>query len=124
MKDDARPAPGSASGRRRWSRHPTARFLAVCILLLGLYYGYGYVTGPSRLTPALKARLAESPGRVDLLITSKFPPEEFHIRIYQALGGMRGVKGSTAELVAVTPSDARTLSRYYWIEKIDLKPGK
>ena len=34
---------------------------------------------------------------------------------------MRGVKGSTAELVSVTPSGLRTLSQYYWIEKIDFK---
>ena len=33
----------------------------------------------------------------------------------------RGVKDSTAELVSVTPSGLRTLSQYYWIEKIDLK---
>lgn len=38
-----------------------------------------------------------------------------------AIGRMRGVKGATAELVSVTPSGLRTLSQYYWIEKIDLK---
>ena len=54
-------------------------------------------------------------------IGTKFPPEEFHIRIYQQLGSMRGVKGSTAELVSVTPSGLSTLSQYYWVEKIDLK---
>ena len=54
-------------------------------------------------------------------IGTKFPPEEFHIRIYQQLGSMRGVKGSTAELVSVTPSTLSTLSQYYWIEKIDSK---
>ncbi len=34
---------------------------------------------------------------------------------------MRGVNGSTAELVSVKPSGLRALSQYYWIEKIDLK---
>ena len=34
---------------------------------------------------------------------------------------MRGVKGSTAELVSVTPSGLKALSQYYSIEKIDLK---
>ena len=53
-------------------------------------------------------------------IGAKFPPEEFHIRIYQQLGSMRGVKDSTAELVSVTPSALSTLTQYYWIEKIDL----
>ena len=69
--------------------------------------GYAHRTGVRRET-----------GR---LMGAKFPPEEFHIRIYQELGSMRGVKDSTAELVSVTPSGLSTLSQYYWIEKIDLK---
>jgi len=125
MSDDAAIVQKSATGERRhWSRHPTARFLAASALLFALYYGYGYATGPSRLTPALKAHIQTGPARLALLVTTKFPPEEFHVRIYQQLGSMRGVKGSTAELVSVTPSSLRTLSRYYWIEKIDLKPKK
>lgn len=111
----------SAQVERRWTQHPTVRFLAAAALLFGLYYGFGYATAPSRLTPSLKAHLTTSPERLALLVTAKFPPEEFHIRIYQNLGSMRGVKGSTAELVSVTPSGLRTLSQYYWIEKIDLK---
>ncbi len=121
MMDDTRAILKGALGDRHWSRHPTARFLIATALLFGLYYGYGYVTAPSRLTPALKAHLATNAGKVDLLVTSKFPPEEFHIRIYQELGSMRGVKDSTAKLVSVTPSGLRTLSQYYWVEKIDLK---
>lgn len=124
MSDDAAIPQKSASSERRWSRHPTARFLAASALLFALYYGYGYATGPLRLTPALKAHLQAGPARLALLVTTKFPPEEFHVRIYQQLGSMRGVKGATAELVSVTPSSLKTLSRYYWIEKIDLKPKK
>ena len=119
--DDSTPTPRSDQSERRWTQHPTVRFLAAAALLFGLYYGYGYATAPSRLTPALKSHLATGPERLALLVTAKFPPEEFHIRIYQNLGSMRGVKGSTAELVSVTPSGVRTLSQYYWIEKIDLK---
>ena len=113
--------PKSAVSERRCAQHPTVRFLAATALLFGLYYGYGYVTAPSRLTPALKAHLATNPEKLALLVKTKFPPEEFHIRIYQNLGSMRGVKGATAELVSVPPTGLRTLSQYYWIEKIDLK---
>ncbi len=120
MDDSQKTSKGTAP-ERRWTQHPTVRFLAVAALLFGLYYGYGYATAPSRLTPALKEHLATNPQKLALLVTAKFPPEEFHIRIYQQLGSMRGVKGSTAELVSVTPSGLSTLSQYYWIEKIDLK---
>ncbi|ETX01171.1 MAG: hypothetical protein ETSY1_08415 [Candidatus Entotheonella factor] len=33
---------------------------------------------------------------------------------------MRGVEGNTAKLYGVLPHKARALSRYYWIEQIDL----
>ncbi len=114
-------SPKAAPEERRWSRHPTVRFLIGAALVFSLYYGYGYATASARLTPALKAHMQNHTGRFDLLVTTKFPPEEFHIRIYQQLGSMRGVKGTTAELVSVTPAHLRTLSQYYWVEKIDLK---
>ena len=105
---------------RQWHHHPTVRFLFVAVVLLGLYTGYGYLTGPGRITDCLRARLAQHPARVDVLVTPKFPPEEFHIRLFQQVGSMRGVEGSTAKLYAVTPTNVRFLSRHYWIQRIDL----
>ena len=66
--------------------------------------------------------MAQQPTIVNLLVTSKSPPEEFHIRLYQQVGNMRGVEGNTAKLYNVSLSDARALSRHYWIEQIDLAP--
>ena len=108
--------------QRRWSDHPTVRFLGVVGVLLGLYAAYGYVTGPWRITDRLQARLEQKPATVDIRVTAKFPPEVFHIRIYQQVGSMRGVEGMTATLYAVTPANVRFLSRYYWIREIDLVP--
>lgn len=106
----------------RWSTHPTVRFLALAVAALAAYHGYLYVTGPSRMTDHLHARLAEAPATVNVLVTTKFPPEEFHIRLLQQVGNMRGVEGSTAKLYAVTPANVRYLSRHYWIRRIDLAP--
>ncbi len=105
---------------RQWHNHPTVRFLFVALVLWGLYIGYGYLTGPGRITDCLHARLAQHPATVDVLVTPKFPPEEFHIRLFQQVGSMRGVEGSTAKLYAVTPANVRFLSRHYWIQRIDL----
>ena len=105
-----------------WLHHPTVRFLLVVGVLWGLYVGYGYLTGPARRTTRLHTALAQRATPLNLLVTSRFPPEEFHIRIYQQLGSMRGVTGNTAQLYGVSPSNARVLSRYYWIAQIDLAP--
>ncbi len=112
------------SSRRRWIEHPTLRFFSAALVLLALYWGYGYATGPGRMTDRLTARIAENPAEVNVAVTSKFPPEEFHISIYQRLGSMRGVRESTAFLHSMTPANVRYLSQYYWIGNIDLIPGK
>ncbi len=114
--------PPTTSRKRSWLPPPTLRFLIVAAVLWGLYIGYGYLSAPARRTARLHDALAQQPATVNLLVTSKFPPEEFHIRLYQQVGRMRGVEGNTAKLYGVSPSDARSLSRYYWIERIDLAP--
>lgn len=108
---------------KRWSEHPTVRFLALALALLAAYHGYLYVTGPSRMTDRLRARLAQGPPTVNVLVTVKFPPEEFHIRLLQQVGNMRGVEGSTAKLYTVSPAAVRYVSRHYWIHRIDLAPA-
>ena len=107
---------------QRWGEHPTVRFLALACTLLLAYHGYLYLTGSSRMTDRLRARLAEGPATVNVRVTAKFPPEEFHIRLFQQVGNMRGVEGSTAKLYAVTPATVRYLSRHYWVRAIDLAP--
>ena len=107
---------------RAWAKHPTIRFLAVTLAVIFLYVGYGYATAPSRITSRLSERLARSPGPVNILVTTKFPPEEFHVRIYQELGNMRGVEKGTAKLYTVSPANVQFLARHYWIQRLDLAP--
>ena len=117
-----RPGKAVALLGKRLVEHPTVRFLALAGALLAAYHGYLYVTGPSRMTDRLRARLTESPATVNVLVTAKFPPEEFHIRLFQQVGNMRGVEGSTAKLYTVTPANVRYIARHYWIRAIDLAP--
>ena len=113
----------TATTLKRWGEHPTLRFLALACTLLLAYNGYLYFTGSSRMTDRLRARLAEGPATVNVRITAKFPPEEFHIRLFQQVGNMRGVEGSTAKLYTVSPADVRYVARHYWIHVIDLAPA-
>ena len=110
--------------RQNWSGHPTLRFLLASTLIFGLYWTWGYVTGPSKISPRLWALLEKNPSTVDITVTTKFPPEEFHISIYQQLGSMRGVRESTAALYSMSVPNLKNLSRYYWVERIDAIPKK
>jgi hypothetical protein len=116
-------APGQASTefrRRRWYHRRDIRFVAVVAAILAVYFGYGYVTGPGRMTDRLAAALERDPATVNIRVTAKFAPEAFHIGVYQDVGAMRGNTGNTTTLFRVTPGNVRKLSRKYWVERVDL----
>lgn len=108
---------------RRWHRRRDLRFLMVVGAVLAAYYGYGHATSAGRITDRLHARLAEGPGRVNIVVTTGFAPEAFHMGVYQRYGSMRGTQGNGAILFRVRQSDVAWLSRRYWVEKVDLAPS-
>lgn len=87
-----------------------------------IFVGYGYLTGPSRISERLQAALDAGPKRVNIVVPAKFPPEEFHMGIYQDVGAMPGSKGKSSTLFRVKPRDVKMLARHYWIIRIDLAP--
>ena len=98
-------------------RHRTVRFaLVVAALALG-WQAFVAVSAPRRVDAALAAQL-EGGGYVNVAVTLGFPPEDFHIRVFQTHGIVSGVRGTSVLLNRVTPEDVRQISRYYWIERI------
>ncbi len=89
---------------------------------IGIRHVTGHLTGPSRISDRLQAALDAGPKRVNIVVTAKFPPEEFHMGIYQDVGAMRGSKGKSSTLFQVKPRDVKMLARHYWIIRIDLAP--
>lgn len=122
MAEDA--TANTAFRARRWYRRRDLWFVVIVAVVVGIYYAWGHATGPGRISPALHAALDANPKRVNIVITPKFAPEQFHMAVFQKYGSMRGTKGRAATLFRVKPADVRRLSRRYWIEKIDLAPGK
>ncbi len=106
--------------RRRWFNRRDVRFLMFVGLVVAGYQLWGHVTGPTRLTERLSAQLSKGQTRLNVVVKSKFPPEAFHMEIYQQMGSMRGSSGKSATIHRVSPAAVRKLSRYYWIEQIDL----
>jgi len=118
---------GKFTGRfakRSWHQRRDVRFVLFVTAVLGLYFGYGYATEPSRIDATLKSVLAGNPPRVNIVVIAKFPPEEYHMGVYQELGSMRGSDGKGALLYRVKPENVRKLSRYYWVDRITLAPER
>jgi hypothetical protein len=110
--------------KRRWHHRRDVRFMLVVVACFAIFVGYGHITGPSRISDRLRAALDAGPKRVNIVVTAKFPPEEFHMGIYQDVGAMRGSKGKSSTLFRVKPRDVKMLARHYWIVNIDLAPKK
>lgn len=116
--DEVRPQRRS----RAWYKRRDILFIiTVAVLWIG-WEGYGHITGPSRITPALEAELDKNREDLAILVTAKFRPERFHSNVYNEHGVQRGTEDRTTLLVRVDPSGVRWLSRQYWIDTIDIAP--
>mgnify|MGYP000120849774 CR=1 FL=1 len=101
----------------RLLRHRTVAFLLAVAVAAAGWELFTALAAPRRLDPALAARLAREPV-VSVTVTLGFAPEDFHIRLFQAHGVVRGVRGTTVLLDRVRAEDVRRLARYYWIRRI------
>lgn len=108
--------------RSRWYHRRDVRFLIFVAVVIALYIGQGYVFGPARISDALSAAMRGNNDRMDIVVTTRFPAEEFHFGIFQRLGSIRGATGDDLTVFAVRQGDVRMLSRKYWVEIINLAP--
>ncbi len=108
--------------RRAWYKRRDILFIIVVAAIWIGWEGYGRVTGPSRITDALSAELANNPEQLTVMVTAKFPPERFHSNVYNEVGVQRGTENRTTRLALIKPSGVRWLSRQYWIDSIDVAP--
>jgi hypothetical protein len=104
----------------RWLRHRTVLFLLAVAVLAAGWQAYLALTAPRRLAPEVTAALARQP-RVNVAVRLGFAPEEFHIRLFQDHGVVRGVQGTTVLLDRVPPADVQRIARYYWVQAITLR---
>jgi hypothetical protein len=103
-----------------WLRHRTVRFLLVAGALWIGWQGYVVASAPGRLDRPLAAALDREP-LVNVAVTLGFPPEDFHVRLFQDYGVVSGVRGTTVLLNRARPDDVRRLARYYWVQRIALQ---
>jgi hypothetical protein len=105
----------------RLLRHRTVLFLLTVAVLAVGWELFIVLTVPGRLAPEVAAAVARE-SRVNVAVRLGFPPEEFHIRLFQGHGVVRGVEGTAVLLDRVAAGDVERIARYYWVRRIALRP--
>jgi len=98
-------------------RHRTVVFLLVVGTAAGGWEAFVGLTAPGRIDAGLQPAL-EQETPVDVAVTLNFPPEDFHIRLFQGYGVVSGVRGTTVLVNRLRPEDVRRIARYYWVRRI------
>jgi len=62
--------------------------------------------------------------RVNILVTLSFPPERFHVQIFQGFGRVSGTQDNSIEVRNVKRADLAAVARPYWVRRVEpLKEG-
>ncbi len=79
------------------------------------------------LTIAAPHKIADFAGnsqKVNVLITLPFPPERFHVQLFQTYGRVSGTQENAVEVRGVKRADLTTVARPYWVTRVEpLQPG-
>lgn len=74
------------------------------------------VAAPAKISPDLAKAEAE---KVNVLVTLPFPPERFHVLVFQRYGRVSGTHENSVELRGVPAKNLRAVARPYWVRKVE-----
>jgi len=98
-------------------RSTFGRAAVVLVVLVLAWQGWLSWQARPKVPPDL-AQHVSGRGTVDLVVTLRFPPERFHILMFQRFGRVSGTEGRTVELRGVAAARVREIARFYWVERI------
>ncbi len=101
----------------RSSRGRVVLALIACYLVWQIWLG---LAAPGKLAPGLSTAAP----RVNILVTLPFPPERFHVLVFQRYGRVTGTQDTAVELRGVRREDLTAVARHYWVRRVEpLPPG-
>lgn len=90
--------------------------VAICYLAWQLWLT---IAAPYKITG-----FAADPDKVNILVTLPFPPERFHVQLFQTYGRVSGTQDNAVEVRGVKRADLTTVARPYWVTRVEpLQPG-
>ena len=94
----------------------------ILLAVLGCYLAWQLwltIAAPGKIVD-----LAGNAEKVNVLITLPFPPERFHVQLFQTYGRVSGTQDNAVEVRGVKRADLTTIARPYWVARVEPhKPG-
>jgi hypothetical protein len=103
-----------------WRDALKSRKIHVLLAVAALYF-----TWQVWLTVAAPGKITGFPTgeeRVNILVMLPFPPERFHIQLFQSYGRVSGTQENAVEIRRVKRADLSALARHYWVKRIEPLP--
>ncbi|HSF06982.1 MAG TPA: hypothetical protein VLG10_14440 [Methylomirabilota bacterium] len=100
----------------------TVVFLALAVAAWVGWEAFIHLSAPGRIDDALEEALRRE-ASVNIAVTLPFAPEDFHIRLFQGYGVVRGVRGTTVLIDRVQTDDVWRIARNYWVRRIASQGG-
>lgn len=101
--------------RRVTSR--TGRVLIMICLLVGGWHLWLANQASVKMPPDLTA-YRSARDTVDLRVTLRFPPERFHVLVFQAFGRISGTEGDAVDVRGVPATRVWEIAKLYWVKQI------
>ncbi len=74
--------------------------------------------------PYKLVNFADAPEKVNIVVTLPFPPERFHVQMFQTYGRVSGTQENAVEVRGVKRADLTSVARPYWVTRVEpLQPG-
>ena len=105
-----------------WREALKSRKTHVLLALLFLYIGWQAwltIAAPGKVT----AEFPPDKQRVNVLVTLPFPPERFHVQVFQNYGRVSGTQDNTIEVRGVKRADLVAIARPYWVRRVEPLPA-
>jgi hypothetical protein len=82
------------------------------------WQGWLSAAAPGKIAPGFNAD-AE---KVNILVTLPFPPERFHLLVFQRHGRVSGTQNNTVEVRGVRIAELKSVARPYWVSRVEPLP--
>ncbi|HET7875342.1 MAG TPA: hypothetical protein VFN71_07430 [Methylomirabilota bacterium] len=91
------------------------RIVLAAVACYLLWQAWLTLRAPAKIAPGLEG----AAGAVDVQVILRFPPERFHVLVFQRYGRVSGTEDNRVELRGVRPPDLAAVARPFWVARVE-----